>query len=261
MLAPEGSSVRRAALDGLRLTLRTQHRQASDAAFVSGEHLLPTGFAELDAILAGGFPRGIIATLEGAPSSGRCTLAARLLAAATIRGLGALVQTGETGTLYPPALQSAGVALDRLLVVPAGEAAGVARAADILLRSGAFGVVAIPAVALRAAAWTRLAGLVHRSNALLVAIGTEASHELRYFASLRVRLRLARVRWAGGDGVFSTLAGYDVQADVIKSKRSSPAKSAFVACTTFETRGPRIGDIRERDLGADDVRIRLAIGR
>lgn len=261
MLAPERFSDRRESLVGLRSALRLQHRQASDAAFVSGENLISTGFAGLDAALSGGFPRGIIATLEGPPSSGRCTLAARLLAAATARGLGALVQTGETGTLYPPALQSAGVALDRLLVVPAGEAVGVARAADILLRSNAFGVVAIPAVALRAAAWTRLAGLAHRANALLVALGTEASHELQYFASLRVRLRLARVRWAGGEGLFSTLAGYDVHADVIKSKRSSPGKSALVTCTTFETSGPRLGELRERDLEAHAARVRLAIGR
>src|SRR5580658_1652354 len=164
----EVAQARREALAGLRSRLRTEHRQASDAAFVASEHLIPTGFSALDAALAGGFPRGIIATLEGAPSSGRCTLAARLLAFATARGLGALVQAGETGTLYPPALQAAGVTLGRLLVVPASEAVGVARAADILLRSGAFGVIAIPAVALRATAWTRLAGLAHRANALLV---------------------------------------------------------------------------------------------
>ena len=260
MPALEAPLDRHEALEGLRSALRVRHREASDAAFVRGEDLVPTGFPELDRALAGGFPRGIIATLEGPPSSGRCTLVARLLATATARGLGALVQTGEMGTLYPPALEAAGVALDRLLVVPASGAVGVARAADILLRSAAFTIVAIPAVALRATAWTRLAGLAHRANALLVAVGTEASSELRYFASLRVRLQLARVRWAGRTGPFATLAGYDVRAEVLKSKRGAPGKSALVQCTTFETRGPDMTAMRDRAL-AREPHIHAGTGR
>jgi hypothetical protein len=253
MLASDPSPARHEALDGLRATLRARHRETSDAAFVRSESLISTGLADLDAALAGGFPRGIIATLEGPPSSGRCTIAARLLATATVRGLGALIQSTDTGTLYPPALEAAGVALDRLLVVPSQEPAGVARAADILLRSGAFSVVAIPAVALRAAAWTRLAALAHRTNALLVGLGTEAPSELRFFASLRIRLHFTRVHWCGSSGLFSTLAGYDLCADIIKAKRSSPGKRAFVSCVTFETRGPGITAVRERPLESWDA--------
>lgn len=242
---------------GLRAALRTEHRAASDAAFVaSGERLIPTGFPALDAALFGGFPRGIVATLEGPPSSGRSALAARLLATATVEGIAALVQGEEAGVLYPPALEAAGVVLDRLLVVQAAGATAVARATDIILRSGAFGIVAIPAVALRAVAWTRLVGLAHRTNALVVALGTEASSELRYFASLRVRLNLSRVRWSGGSGPFATLAGYDVRADVIKSKRSAPHKSAVISCAPFEARGPRPARVRERALDADADRLR-----
>jgi recombination protein RecA len=272
MLAPEALPDRHEALEGLRTTLRTRHRATSDAAFVATDHLIPTGFPELDRALAGGFPRGAIATLEGPASSGRCTVAARLLAAATAHGLGALIQGGETGTLYPPALQVAGVALDRLLVATASEAIGVARAADILLRSKAFGVVVIPAAPLSAAAWTRLAGIAHRANALLVAVGTKAPHDLRYFASLRLRLQLSRVRWAGDRDLFATLAGYDILADVIKAKRSAPGRSALVPCTTFEISGARCAAVRERAFagrarafaGSDsrsDVQIRLANGR
>jgi hypothetical protein len=261
MLASDAQIDRREALAGLRSALLTRHRDASDAAFVRGEDLVATGFPALDAALAGGFPRGIIATLEGPPSSGRSTLAARLLATATARGLGALVQTPEMGTLYPPALEAAGVVLDRLLVVPSAETVGVARAADILLRAAAFGVVAIPAVALKATAWTRLAGLAHRANALLLAVGTEASSELCYFASLRVRLHLDCVRWAGTSGPFSTLAGYDVRADIIKAKRSAPGKVASVTCATFEAQGPAIASVRERAVAREHVRIPAVSGR
>ena len=39
---------------------------------------------------------------------------------------------------------------------------------------------------------------------------------------------LARVRWTGDAALFTALAGYDVRADVLKSKHSSPGKSASV---------------------------------
>ena len=99
MPALEAPLDRHEALEGLRSALRVRHREASDAAFVRGEDLVPTGFPELDRALAGGFPRGIIATLEGPPSSGRCTFAARLLATATARGRGG---AGGGGVVYAP---------------------------------------------------------------------------------------------------------------------------------------------------------------
>jgi RecA/RadA recombinase len=243
---------RRAALDGLRAALSAGHRAASPEAFtLAEESVVRSGLRELDAALGGGFPRGIVATLEGAPGSGRSAVAARLLATATANGgLGALVEfaNGPDGAFYPPALAAAGVDLERLIVVTATDAAGVARAADILLRAAAFGVVVIPAVSLRAQAWTRLASLTHRANALLVALGSEASDELRYFASLRIRLQASHVRWSGGDGLFCTLAGIGVDASVLKHKRSAPGKRAHFGCTTFEREGAPLGTLRERTL-------------
>ncbi|MFY9779662.1 MAG: hypothetical protein WAJ85_04005, partial [Candidatus Baltobacteraceae bacterium] len=140
------------ALAGLRAALAANQRDASPEAFTLAEGALArSGLPELDAALGGGFPRGIIATLEGPPGSGRSAVAARLLSTATAGGgLGALIEMpeGPEGALYPPALAAAGIDLERLLVVRAGDAAGVARAADIVLRAAAFGVVVIPAVAL-----------------------------------------------------------------------------------------------------------------
>jgi recombination protein RecA len=183
------------------------------------------------------------------------------LARATANGLGALIE--RTGTsLYPPALAEAGVALERLLVIPAPEPLAALRAADIVLRSGAFGVVAIPAVPLKAEAWTRLASLAHRTNALVVALGAEASDELRYFASVRVRARLTHVRWSGGSGPFATLAGFDVRFEIVKHKRAAPGKSATVRCATFEVLGPSLAPPRERVLrfpDADPLRVRSVV--
>jgi RecA/RadA recombinase len=243
---------RRATFDGLRAALSAGHRAASPEAFTLAEEaVVRSGLRELDAALAGGFPRGIIATLEGPAGSGRSAVAARLLATATANGgLGALIESpnGPEGAFYPPALAAAGVDLDRLIVVAAHDAHGVARAADILLRAAAFGVVVIPTVSLRAQAWTRLASLAHRANALLVALGPGASDELRYFASLRVRFQASHVRFAGSSGLFCALAGIDVDASVLKHKRAAPGKHARFACGTFERDGAPLGRLRERVL-------------
>ncbi len=253
-MAPHPAPIpRREALEGLRAALSAEHRAASPEAYtLAEERLVRSGFRELDAALGGGFPRGVITTLEGPPGSGRSAVAARLLAAATATGLAALVESpaGSEGAFYPPALEAAGVDLSRLLVVRADDATAVARAADILLRAAAFGTIVIPGVSLRAAAWTRLASLTHRANALLVTLGTAASDELRYFASVRVRLSPASVRWSGEGGLFCALAGLDIEAAILKHKRAAPGKRARVVCSTFERAGAPLvlASLRERTL-------------
>jgi hypothetical protein len=244
----------------LRQRLDHRFRDTTAAAFtLSEEAVAASGIPAFDRVLGGGFPRGTIGTLEGAPSSGRTALAARLLAVATRRGLAAVV--GDK--LFPPALAAAGVRLERLLIVPVAGPVEAARAADILLRSGAFGVIVIPALpsgrGTGSATWTRLASLAHRANALLLALGTEASGELRYFASVRVETAIERVRWNGPAGHFGELAGYDVRATIRKHKRAAPGASAIIACTSFEDR-PVFVAIRERILmretaSASDTRI------
>jgi len=184
-----------------------------------------TGLAELDRILDGGFPRGTVATLEGPPSCGRTAILATLLAQGTRSGLAAFAG-GES--IYPPDLQRAGVALDRLLIVRAETPILTARAADILLRSRAFGVVAMPAVPLRAAVWSRLAALAHKAGALLVAAGAQATTELAYFASTRVRCGIERVSWTDMPGCFRELRGYEIAAHVLKHRRASPGRCATV---------------------------------
>ncbi len=244
----------------LRERFERRHREATAAAFALGdEALVRTEIPELDAALGGGFPRGTIGTLEGPPSSGRSAVAARLLAAATRRGLAAMVAVD----LFPPALAAAGVRLERLLLVNADVPLDAARAADIIVRSGAFTVVAIPALpsgrGTGAATWTRLASLAHRSNTLLVALGDDISTELRYFASLRLSTSIERVRWNGPPGHLGELAGYDVRAVVRKHKRAAPAGEALIRCDGFEDR-PLAGSLRERVL-TDAARPAFRAGR
>ncbi len=238
------------AFAALRERLDHRFRDTTQAAFtLADDAVLPSGIPAFDHILGGGLPRGTIATLEGPPSSGRMALAARLLAAATAGGLGAVVGTSA----FPPGLAAAGIRLERLLVISAPEPVGAARAADILLRSGVFTVIVIPALpsgrATGSATWARLASLAHRANVALIAIGVEASSELRYFATVRVETAIERVRWNGPSGHFGTLAGYDVRATVRKHKRAAPGGSALIACSTFEDHAPLVA-LRERMLAA-----------
>jgi hypothetical protein len=191
---------------------------------------LSSGFPELDAALGGGFPRGTLATLEGAGSSGRTAVLAGILARATQRGYAAVV---DDGTLYPPDLERAGVRLERLFVVGAKTALQIARCTDILLRSRAFAVVAMPAAALRGTVWSRLCGLAQKAGTTLFAIG-DAATELAYFASTRVGCAIERVLWSGGSGVLCELTGYEMSARVLKHRRAAPGAVARLRAGTGE---------------------------
>lgn len=82
--------------------------------------LQPSGVAELDAVLGGGFPRGSLVELCGAASSGRTSLAFSLLAQATERQE-ACAFVDVCDCLDPLSLAAAGVELPRLLWIRCGE--------------------------------------------------------------------------------------------------------------------------------------------
>jgi recombination protein RecA len=92
-------------LEGFRLRLPTQ--------------LQPTGIPELDALLAGGIPRGSLIELCGSSSSGRTSVSFSLLAAATQRQE-ACAYVDVSDSLDPLSLASAGVDLARLLWIRCG---------------------------------------------------------------------------------------------------------------------------------------------
>jgi len=206
---------------------------------VSVEPSVPTGIDDLDAMLGGGFPCGTLVTLEGRVSSGRWAIASRLLASVTERGLGAVIDEGE---LYPPTLSQGGVRLDRLLVVQARTPLGIARAADILVRSRACRAIVMPAPQLRAAVWTRLAGLTHRNGVVLVVVATHASSELGAAAGIRLGCSLEQLSITGSRGVWCTFAGFQFRAEVRKHKRAAPGMNVHVRAVIHTDGAP----VRER---------------
>ena len=195
---------------------------------VHAQSLIATGVGPLDQLLGGGFPRGILAALEG--DFGRRSLAARLLAQATRCGMAAIIDDGE---LYPPALARAGVRLDRLLIIPGSTPLHGARAADLLLRSRICGTLVMPELPLRAPVWTRLAGLAHRSGTLvaIIASGAATAH-LTFAATVRLRCSLERLLLCGSRGPWCTFAGYDLRVELRKHKYLVPGAHACVRALT-----------------------------
>jgi hypothetical protein len=207
--------------------LKNRLSAASSGAGTPLEGLVSSTVSAIDLLLGGGFPAGALITLEGPASSGRWSLAAALLAVATRRGLGAVIDGGE---LYPPSLEAAGVRLDRLLIVPAKTPAGIARAADVLLRSRVARIVVMPVATFRAAVWSRLAGLAQRAGALLVVVATRVWPELSASATVRLGFAPAHaiVRGAGPWGI---LEGFDARADLRKHKFAPcGARTTFRSC-------------------------------
>lgn len=184
-------AVRRAELiEDLRERIRRiERRPPRRAAFEA------TGLPEVDALLpGGGFPRGALSEIAGGPGSGKTALCLAAMARAMRgEGLGAFVD--GRGELYPPAAAALGVDLGRLLVVRSGEALAGLWAAEALLGSGAFEVVAmdLPPLAARRPGGASPGALARRLLAAAEkggAVGLWLAPEIRMPAA--VRLEVAR---------------------------------------------------------------------
>jgi hypothetical protein len=156
---------------------------------------VPAGLDALDARLGGGVPRGQLSELAGPCSSGRTSLACRLIAASTARGeIAALVDTLDT--FDPASGAAAGIDLARLLWIrghafgrPAarggwrpGPAAAVDRAIkalNLVLQAGGFGLVVldladVPSTVVRRlpfTTWLRLHRTIEGSETACLLLG------------------------------------------------------------------------------------------
>lgn len=90
---------------------------------------------------SGGLPKGALTLLGGPPGSGRTSIAARVLAQETAAGR-PVAWIDVRQTLYPPALEQAGLSLERLLMIRSTPERAI-YAAEQILASGAFRVVAM----------------------------------------------------------------------------------------------------------------------
>lgn len=148
-----------------------------------------------------GLPRGHLIELARGPGAAATTAAAQIALAAQREGDPVAWIQPEGGALYPPDLAAVGVDLAGLLVihVPADRGrAGLPKAAELLLRSGAFGAVIIDMHGCRpprGGAWLgRLGSLAREHDCRCVFLATRASGSLGPLISLRLRAARRRTR-------------------------------------------------------------------
>ncbi|MDB4907891.1 MAG: RecA protein [Gemmatimonadetes bacterium] len=165
---------------------------------------LPTGVAGLDGtLLGGGLPRGRMTEVIGLRGSGKTGLIVHIATATVERGEW-VAWIDATRTLSPQLFATL-EGREELWVIRPRDARRAAWCADILLRSGAFGLVVLDgAPSLPRAISVRLSRLARESGAalLLTADGDARATRLGGSARLIVRRAGAQERrgWGAGEG-------------------------------------------------------------
>jgi len=161
---------------------------------------LPTGLAELDALLVGrGIPRGRLTEITGASGSGRTSML-RTLVTAVATGGRWVAYIDATRTLAPRDWAHVGSERAPLWMIRPTNPARAAWCADLLLRSGAFALVVMDgAPPLSRVLAVRLTRLAHDVGAAFVITGEHGGNA----TGSSVRIRLAArdpARAASGGG-------------------------------------------------------------
>ena len=198
--------------------------------------LAETGQSALDELLAGGFVRGHLSEIVGPRSSGRMSLLASVLAAATGRGeIVALIDTCDR--FDPVSAAAAGVELSNLLWVRGrGQESSrdleaivkrALKAMSLVLDAGGFGVVAfdladLPARTIRQIpmmTWLRLSRLLEDSKTVGVLLGPEPISRSAEGQTVVLRSSSTAGCWSGTHGRNRMLQGLECQAQVIRARR------------------------------------------
>jgi len=160
--------------------------------------------------------RGRLVELSGAENSAALTFACGLVRQAQLMSESAAWVAPVTESFYPPDAAAGGVDLDALAVVRVSHPSSLARAADQLARSGAFGLLIIDVGPhqLTMAALSRLLGLAQKHDAVLVFLTDkpERAPSLGSLISLRGQ---TRNRQSGPDE-------FTCELKVLKDKRRTP---------------------------------------
>ncbi len=165
-----------------------------------------TGLAEIDRLLGGGFPRGRLSEVTGAPSSGRTSLVLALLATLTSSGECAGV-VDWADAFDPPSARSAGVDLRRVLWVRSRQWRDALGCVERLLATEGFPLVVfdLASAANEAGArqrseqsstnWLRLARQAAATRSALVAVSSERLTGAH--AELALEMRPTGARFTG----------------------------------------------------------------
>ncbi|HUE40217.1 MAG TPA: hypothetical protein VMR29_11980 [Candidatus Binatia bacterium] len=191
-----------------------------------GDERLSSGSATLDRLLGGGFPRGRLSEVFGGASSGRTSLALRLLAATTVEGeIAALVDCRDR--LDPRCARAAGIVLSRVLWVRPSDERDALRCCEILLGTERLGLVVLdladgvsPIAAARfSSAWPRLAREAAAAHVTLVLLSRERL--AGSFAALCVALRAGRALWPRHALRTALFDGIASRAEIVRAREGA----------------------------------------
>lgn len=187
-----------------------------------------TGIADIDRLLGGGFPRGRLSEIAGAPSSGRTSLALALLAGATRAGETCAVVDAADG-FDPRAAASAGVALPRVLWVRAPGLREAFLATERVLEVAGFGLLLLNATGRESpsAGFVRLARRVAGTHTALVALSLERAAGTA--ATVALEMEPARAHFTGTPPL---LEAVDVVAHLVRHRSAPTGRSARVRLRT-----------------------------
>jgi RecA/RadA recombinase len=219
----------------LQTTLAALEKRWGTGIVTSARHktehpTLSTGFSELDLLLGGGVPYRQLTEFIGQPTSGRSTLAYKLITSAQAKAQ-AVVYLDGGESFDPDYAISCGVKLTDLLLVRPKHSAVLDILIDVIASQVPSLVVSNPASDVSQAqllsAIDRLYPALTRSHGLLVILGTSPISPL---ASLR--LHVQRRSWIkqGED-----IRGYRAKVIIVKDKRGSEDKSVELQFTFPDT--------------------------
>lgn len=228
----------------LRRAIGAIHGRFGDQALMRADRLpparpWPTGQLGLDRLCGiGGLPRGRISVLQGAPGSGRLSLALALLARATREFAHVVVIDLDCG-LDPWVLERLGADLGAMALVRPPTRVAAGEAAVVLARAGAGWLLVLGAVPDPALA--SLEGAAARSGCLVVAVNEpmgvarpQETREALGFAS-SLTLELERIRWVKERG---QVVGIRSRVTCVKNKLAAPGSQ--VDMELRYPRGPRL---------------------
>jgi recombination protein RecA len=238
-------SGRQRKLDALaaRLQIRYGPRALHRAAIPAPAPVphISTTFADLDIALGiGGLPRGRISEIIGPATSGKVTLAARVLAAAQ-REREAVVAWLDLGrTCDPDYLHRCGLDLDRLLVVRPADPVDALAITLHLVESQALAALVFDGLAdlmgagsaavepLLAGTLERLAAVVVRTETVVLFLAEPYSQYRTLAHVATVRLEIRRENWIN---LGHDVRGYEGHVQILKHKLGLAGASALIRIT------------------------------
>lgn len=216
-----------------------------------------TGCLSLDIALGvGGVPRGRIIEIYGPEASGKTTLAQHIVAEVQKEG-GIAAFVDAEHALDPDYAKKIGVDIDKMLISQPDTGEQALEIVETLVRSGGVDVIVVDSVAalvpqkeidgemgdshmglqarLMSQALRKLAGIVHKSNTIVIFINqirmkigvffgnpetTTGGNALKFYSSVRIEVRRSAQIKQG-----EKIIGNQVKAKVVKNKVAAPFKT------------------------------------